>query len=194
MLKRMRSDSVRGYQQFVFDSFKTIFGENEVEQEWNAAKNSEDDFTRELYCPRLDMAVGPFNISRNVYEDNLHISQVLDANRNLIKKLWEASELKGVAFARFMEHKNGNPRCMLAIEIENSGSSKHMLGNIANVSILGAIGIVIPFNEKKLALCKRMKKYVTFATEVEKIHDVFKNVLIVSKEKFRKVISETNMQ
>lgn len=67
--------------------------------------------------------------------------------------------------------------CMLAIEIENSGSIKHMLGNITNVSILGSIGIVIPFNEKKLALCKRMKKYVTFATEVEKIKDVFKNVL-----------------
>lgn len=181
---RIRRGSVRGYQKSVFNSLKVIFGENNVEKEWNAAKNSEDDFTRELYCPRLDIAVGPFNIHRNVYEDNLLITNVLNANRDLIRRLWQASELKPLNFDRFMANKNNNPRCMLAIEIENSGSSKHMLGNIANVSILGSIGIVIPFNEKKLALCKRMKKYITFATEVEKIHDVFKNVLILSKNKF----------
>lgn len=107
-----------------------------------------------------------------------------------MKRLWRASELKVFTFDRFMENKNNNPRCMLAIEIEHSGSSKHMLGNIANVSILGAIGIVIPFNEKKLALCKRIKKYVTFATEVKKIQDIFENVLIIRKEKFIGVLNE----
>ena len=188
----MRNDSVRGYQQFVFDSLKRIFGKNNVEQEWNAAKNSEDDFTKELYCPRLDVAVGPFNIQRNVYEDSLRITRVLDANRNLVKRLWRASELKAFTFDQFMHNKNKNPRCMLAIEIENSGSSKHMLGNIANVSILGSIGVVIPFNDKKLALCRRIKKYVTFATEVEKIKDVFKNVLIIKKDKFLRAINESS--
>ncbi|MDP3041752.1 MAG: hypothetical protein Q8N62_03340 [Candidatus Omnitrophota bacterium] len=189
MPRGTRNNAVKRYQNKVFDILKRIFGEDNVEKEWNVAKNSQDDFTRELYCPRLDLAVGPFNIHRNVYEDNLNINGTLNANGNLVKRLWRASELKVSSFERFMRNKNDNPRCMLAIEIENSGSSKHMLGNIANVSILGAIGIVIPFNEKKLALCKRIKKYVAFATEVKKIEDVFKNVLIIDKDKFLRAIN-----
>ena len=189
MSRRTRNNAVRRYQNKVFGILKRIFGEDNVEKEWNVAKNSQDAFTRELYCPRLDLAVGPFNIRRNVYEDNLNINGTLNANKNLVKRLWHVSELKVSSFGRFMENKNDNPRCMLAIEIENAGSSKHMLGNIANVSILGAIGIVIPFNEKKSALCKRIKKYVTFATEVGKIRDVLKNVLIINKDKFLRAIN-----
>lgn len=183
-------NGVREYQESASESLKNIFGEDNVKKEWDAAKGSEDDFTRELYCPRLDVAVGPFNIHRDLYEDNLSINRTLSANRNLLKRLWRASELRVSTFERFMREKSNNPRCMLAIEIENSGSSKHMLGNIANVSILGAIGIVIPFNAKKLALCKRIKKYVTFAMEVEKIRGVFKNVLIINKEKFLRIIND----
>jgi len=189
MPRGTRNNAVKRYQNRVFDILNGIFGEDNVEKEWNVAKNSQDDFTRALYCPRLDLAVGPFNIHRNTYEDNLRIDRTLDANRNLIERLWRASELRVSTFERFVRNKNGNPRCMLAIEIENSGSSKHMLGNIANVSILGAIGIVIPFNEKKLALCKRIKKYVNFATEVEKIKAVFENVLIVDKADFLRAIN-----
>ena len=189
MLKR-EIRKVKGYQEFAFNSLMKIFGEDGVKKEWNVAKDSEDAFTRELYSPRLDVAVGPFNISRHVYEDGLRITRTINSNRNFIKKLWQVSELKSFSFAEFLSNKNNNPRCMLAIEIENSGSSKHMLGNIANASILGAIGIVIPFNAKKLALCKRIKKYVTFAMEVEKIRGVFKNVLIINKEKFLRIIND----
>ena len=51
-----------------------------------------------------------------------------------------------------------------------------MLGNIANASIIGSIGLVIPFNDEKLSLCKRIGKYVTFATNVE----LFSSPLIVA--------------
>ena len=65
-----------------------------------------------------------------------------------------------------------------------------MLGDVANVSILGSVGIIVPFNDKKLSLCKRIKRYVDFATEVGKTNVVFKNVLILNKENFWKAISE----
>lgn len=184
MVRSSKVREIKQYQKEVFSSLKQIFGDDNVKKEWDAAKNSKDDYTRELYCPHLDLAVGPFNIRRNVHEDNMNISNALDASKNYMKRLWRASELKASTFDQFIENKNKNPRCMLSVEIENSGSSKHMLGNIANVSVLGSIGVVIPFNDKKSPLCKRIKKYVAFATEVEKIKDVFKNVLIINKDNF----------
>jgi len=79
---------------------------------------------------------------------------------------------------------------MLALQI----SSKQIRnlatvgGNIANASILGSFGIVIPFNDKKLALCQRLKRYVKFATAVKKVGPVFQNVLIIKKERFLQLL------
>jgi len=175
--------TVKTYQNSVCNYLKTIFGENNVKKEWNVAKDSRDDYTRELYSPRLDVAVGPFNICKDPYAND-DISSIITTHENFLRKIWLNSELKTGSFSNFIHDKNKNPRCLLAIEIENSGSSKHMLGNIANVSIIGSIGIVVPFNDKQLSLCKRIKAYVTFATKVNKISDVFKNVLIVNKKNF----------
>jgi len=56
------SKEVEEYQELVCNSLQRIFGETNVKKEWNVAKDSRDDFTRELYYPRLDIAIGPFNI------------------------------------------------------------------------------------------------------------------------------------
>jgi len=176
--------TVRAYQDLACNRLKVMFGENNVKKEWDVAKDSQDDYTRELYSPRLDIAVGPFNINRDLYVNNDDIDESIRTHRNFLKRLWHDSELRIGSFNDFIRGKNKNPRCLLATEIENSGSSKHMLGNIANVSIIGSIGIVVPFNSVKLSLCKRIKKYVTFATKVNKISNVFKNILIIDKEKF----------
>lgn len=185
--------TVKGYQEVVFNSLKSIFGEHNVEKEWNVAKDSRDDFTREFYCPRLDIAVGPFHIDGNNDYSDRRMGREISLHRIFINNLFDCSENPTGSFEEFVDKRNENPRCFLAVEIENSGYSKHMLGNIANVSIIGSIGIVIPFNEDKISLCKRIKKYVTFATEVEKIKDVFKNVLIIRKEKFLEVLNEQGM-
>lgn len=188
MSRGKKGREVKKYQELAYNSLRRIFGDDNVKKEWNVAKNTKDDFTRELYCPRLDIAVGPFNIDMNLTYNNEKINRSVNVHRNFLKRMWRDSELRIGSFDDFLRNKNGNPRCFLAIEIENSGSSKHMLGNIVNVSIIGTIGIVIPFNEKKLSLCKRIKKYVTFTTEVGKIKTTFKNVLIVSKKNFLRAL------
>lgn len=186
------SKEVKEYQELVSNSLQRIFGETNVKKEWNVAKDSRDGFTRELYCPRLDIAIGPFNIDRDIEErDKMAIKIVARRHRDFIDRMLRYSQQQGSNVNGFLENANANPRCFLAIEIEKSGFSKHMLGNIANTSIIGFIGIVIPFNYKKASLCKRIKKYVTFATRVGKIEDVFKNVLIIDKENFLQVLEES---
>jgi len=185
-----KSREVRNYQELVCNSLRRIFGENNIKKEWDVAKDGRDDFTRELYCPRLDIAVGPFNVDRNVNHNDMEIERTVRTHRNLISRMLRYSERRVGNINEFLRNKNENPRCFLAIEIENSGSSKHMLGNIANVSIIGSIGIVIPFNDKKLSLCKRIRKYIAFATDVGKIKTIFKNVLIINKENFLQVLDQ----
>jgi len=182
------SKEIEGYQELVCNTLQGIFGETDVKKEWNVAKDSKDDFTRELYCPRLDVAVGPFNIDRDIERNKSAIKTLAHIHRDFIDRMLRYSQQQGNNVESFLENANPNPRCFLAIEIENSGSSKHMLGNIANVSIIGSIGVVIPFNYKKASLCNRIKKYVTFATQVGKTEDVFKNVLIIDKENFLRVL------
>lgn len=188
------SEEVEEYQDGVYRSLSRIFGEHNVEKEWDVAKGSSDDFTRELYCPRLDVVVGPFNVDRNIDVNNERIRESVRVHKSFIRRIFDHSDLSGGDFKNFLGNKNENPRCFLAMEIENSGSSKHMLGDVANVSILGCIGVVIPFNDAKLSLCKRIKRYVSFATEVGKIETVFRNVLIVGKEDFLQVLGERRRQ
>ena len=184
-------EEVEQYQELVCHSLGRIFGENEVIKEWDAAKDSQDDFRRgDLYCPRIDVAVGPFNIDRRIEINNERIRASVREHRDFLRNVFSFSEQRDANFEDFLANLNPNPRCFLAIEIENSGSSKHMLGNIANVSILGHIGVVIPFNDSKFALCGRIKNYVSFASQVGKIESVFRNVLVVSKENFLRLLGE----
>lgn len=182
---------MKDYQKFASNSLKRIFGEDNVKKEWDVAKDSRDHFTRELYCPRLDCAVGPFNIDTNIDYNNIQIKNAADHYEDFINKLFCYSEQRDDDIAKFLNKRNKNPRCFLAIEIEKSGSSKHMLGNIANVSILGSIGVVVPFNESQLSLCKRIKEYLAFAITIKKVKEIFENVLVIDKENFLRVFNET---
>ena len=183
-----RGREVRTYQEKVYSYLKRIFGENNAKKEWDVAKDSTDDFIRKLYCPRLDLAVGPFNIDRKVTYNNTEIEETIEYYRSFIEKMFNYSEQRNGNFDEFLNKRNINPRCFLAIEIENSGTSKYMLGNIANVSIIGSIGVVIPFNDRQLSNCKRIIEYVDFATEVKKIKAIFENILVIDKEVFLKVL------
>ena len=184
---------VKGYQELACNLLERIFGQNNTIKEWDVIKNSQDAYPRDLYRPRLDIAIGPFNIDGNADYNKREINNTIQRKRELIERLLESSELHDRDIEMFLRAKNKNPRCLLAIEIEKSGSRKHMLGDIANVSILGSIGIVIPFNDKKLSAFKRIQKYLDFATRVGKTeNEMFKNVLILTKENFLRILRSAN--
>lgn len=180
------------YQNSITRKLKAVFGENMVKKEWDIAKDSQDDLQRgRMYCPRIDVAVGPFNISREIDLDNQRIWDAIAAHRDFIEKLVDNSIISIGNVDTFIYNRNKNPRCFLAIEIEGSGTRKHMLGDIANASIMAAIGVVIPLDKSRLNGFKGIQNYIEFATHVGKLETrLFKNVLIISKEKFKKIISE----
>lgn len=167
-----------------------IFGEDNVKKEWSVTKDSQDGYARGLYAPRLDIAVGPFNIDGRIEENNAAIIRTLDDNKDIIECLIKSEEYSIRPFRELRSNINKNPRCFLAIEIEKSGSRKHMLGNIVNASIIGAIGIVVPFDDKALAAYKRINEYITFAAEVKKTRSVFKNVLIIKNQAFIRCLKD----
>jgi len=180
---------VKEYQDKVCGYLCNIFGQVNVKKEWNVAKDSQDAYTRKLYCPRLDIAVGPFNIDGNVDENNERIKEVVDSNKEFIDNVLRLSGLSLGDVDSFLRQENKNPRCFLAIEIEKSGSRKHMVGNIVNASILGAFGIIIPFDDKALSAYRKIDAYLDFAAKVGKTREIFKNILIINKENFLKAIS-----
>jgi hypothetical protein len=83
---------------------------------------------------------------------------------------------------------NSISRCYLAIEIEFSGSSKHMLGSIVNASVSGSIGIVIV---KKTSLNKaiRICNYLMRLEDFGKLKmNMLRNLIIFEDDDFLKLL------
>ncbi len=175
----------------LFHELERIFGQDQVKSEWDVAKDSGDDFNRDLYCPRLDLAVGPFNITREIDHNTDAITKFISNNNELIKSLVRVAEVQNIDVTDFETRFNHNARCGLAIEVENSGSSKIMLGDLLNASIMGAIGIVVPLNETNRRSFIRLVRFVDFAVKVGKTREIVSNVLIMDAHKFMQILCST---
>jgi len=156
----------------------------ESDKEWSISKKATDIFAydKKCYTPRIDVVVGPFNRG-GIVEQN-------------IEDIWKASNnpiIRGI-IGRGTVSKNPNPRCLLAIEIVFSGSSKHILGDIANASMMGLYGIVVA-KEEMLEKVKRIYKYTRKLQEVGKAPKrLFNNVVILGSNKFIRIIKEGKSQ
>lgn len=156
--------------------------------EWNASKNSEDDFNnRDYYAPRVDIAIGPFNTNRDLDRNNIKFNSLIQKNIPLLQKLYELSHLgenhEYINFHDFISTLNLNPRCFIAIEIENTKDAKRSLGDIVNASVMGKVGIVIPLGEDKYKLFYKIKKYFHYLERVGKLNGNFRNILIIEGSK-----------
>jgi hypothetical protein len=119
------------------------------------------------YAPRVDIAVGPFNITRGRNSKIPKTPIVPDKLRALFKDL----------------DPNKNPRCLLAIEVIYSGSSKHVLGDILNASALGLYGLVIGL-DTQMPKIRRIHEYLKTLADLEKIPWLFQNVVAISTAEF----------
>ena len=153
------------------DKLGHYFGD--VLLEWSISSNSNDAFRHGagLYEPRLDIAVGPFN------------TNLEDGTPNLLEHFASESpdSLKDFVHTKHLRE-NINPRCLIAIEVVCSGSNKHILGDIANSSLMGLYGFVVT-NQKNLEIAKRILSYIRMAQAVGKAPtELFKNVAVLSYE------------
>src|SRR3989344_3812972 len=167
----------------LYDKLKSIFPPELIIPEWRASKDSEDDFNNiEYYAPRVDVAIGPFNINRQIQENNLTFHHFATQHRELLLRLFNISHLaesSSYSFEGFMESLNINPRCFIAVEIENTKDGKRAIGDILNASVMGKIGVVVPIGQDKYRMFEKIKKYFNYLKDVQKLPEDFNNVLII---------------
>jgi len=172
--------TVKDYQKLIVSELSCVFSEVPIEPEWSAMTDS-----RDLYCPRLDVAVGPFAIGNNHFEqtyDNMMnnartlINKMLAFHNTNVEKLsWEIPHTSWDN----LFYTNSNARCLLAIEIENNVSRKHLIGGAVNAAALGRIGIVVGWNEEKLNALIKLRRYLNYLTSVGKNSFNTSNLIIL---------------
>jgi hypothetical protein len=119
-----------------------------------------------VYAPRVDIAVGPFKIARG-RDDRITAALLPERLQSLLVQL----------------RPNPNPRCLLAIEVVYSGSSKHIMGDMLDPSALGLYGLVVG-DEVMLPKIRRIGQYVERLAELEKSPELFANLVTLSTAKF----------
>ncbi len=145
----------RDYKKKLLPLLQNIFGNNFVEKEWDSYKyDTHFSNHKEVYGPRHDVAIKPFNSYGDLDcgVDNTKSMQ----NHRLIKVLIKD---KLEAGCKIKDVWNSFSRCFIGIEIEFSGSSKHILGSLINASVSGSIGIVIG-NKDNLKKIQRIYDYL----------------------------------
>ena len=89
---------------------------------------------------------------------------------------------------------NENARCLICIEIEESGGRKHCIGNLVNASALGRIGLLIARNETVLRTFLRQRAYLHYLAEVGKNTFKTKNALVLSEQQFNECLQALRLR
>ena len=171
----------------VFMKLKQSFGDDSVKPEWDVAKESGDwlQHNTNLYVPRIDFAVKPFNTDRNRELNIENIRTSYDTRNRLINMLVQKDTSNAHAFD---SNQNMNPRCFLAIEIENKTSRKHRLGSIINASALAKVGIILGEKEEVKTSLINLRNYLGKLNEYQKNNVAVHNTVILTKDEFLEIL------
>ena len=155
-----------------------------AKKEWRVTKERTDGYDGKLlYAPIIDIGIEPFLIHYVTPLEKSKLEKAFSENKILIEKI----KRRGKIFDEF--EPNMNPRCLIAIEIETSGSRKHLLGDIINASIFGKIGLIVPTNEKNFKSFERIMEYLQFAQKNKKIKNkVLNNVILIKSDELIEVL------
>jgi hypothetical protein len=168
---RDRNQKMRAseYQTLATERLSRYF--DDVDVEWSVVKGATDALRRDIhrYAPRVDIAVGPFNTAPG--RDS-------EINEELLPQ-----DLRELFADR---PPNENPRCLLAIEVLFSGSSKHIMGDTLNAGAHGLYGLVVGA-EARMPKIKRIGKYLEVLADLEKLPPMFRNVVAVSTTEFERL-------
>lgn len=140
----------------------------EVRLEWSVVRDATDALAADINCyaPRVDVAVGPFN-TRPGRDPSISEALLPDRLRDLVMD----------------RPPNPNPRCLLAIEVIYSGSSKHIMGDMLNAGALGLYGLVVG-TEGLMPKILRIGLYLERLAQLEKSPWLFRNVVALSSAEF----------
>ena len=170
----------REYQNRAKEVLERIY--DEVETQWHPFRGH----GRGMYAPKVDIAVGPFATARN-YEHRY--GELLEQMRDFIECFIERHNQnvedteEQTSFER-IAHFNVNARCLLCIEVEETGSRKHCLGDLVNASALGRVGILVARSEKMLNVFLRQQVYLRFLARVGKNTFRTDNALVLTAAQF----------
>lgn len=184
------------YQSKLFQKLCEKF--SKVENEWTAFKNK----TANQYTPRVDIAVGPFN---DIDDEIKSADRMLEYNKlvrsSLVKSFLQKAynyhtinldlsmytSVAPASFAEVIEY-NRNPRCLIAIEIENKNTRKHIMGSIVNAASLGKIGIGVGFSSESTKTFLRIVNYLSRLKAVGKNAYDTANFLVLTREQMDELV------
>lgn len=179
--------TTKEYQNKIYKILQSIFDEDLVRKEWDSLQyDGHGSYNKRItYSPRLDIAVGPFN---GLADLDLGIDKTEPMkNHPLTKKLYSEAISR---WSTLDEAWKPTSRCYLAIEIENSGSSKHIMGDIINVCASGSIGLLV-VNNRNYEKANRIYKYLSRLIDFERLDmNEFKNLIIFKDSEFLKIVKE----
>lgn len=158
------------YQQSAAARLRRYF--DDVHLEWSVVKDAADAVRADIhrYAPRVDIAVGPFNTTPG--RDPSINTELLPAALQVLLRERPA---------------NPNPRCLLAIEIVFSGSSKHIMGDTLNAGANGLYGLVVG-TEALMPKIRRIGAYLELLADLEKLPPMFRNVVPLSTDDFEQTL------
>ena len=148
-----------------------------------------------LYSPRVDVAVGPFSgpgqqlgpeYNRLMRKLGRWLPDCLDLFKENARRFKLKDPVPNIAD---FERINYNSRCLIAIEIERSGTRKHMLGDLLNAGSLGRIGLIIGWDEDTCEAFIHIMNYFRFLTSKGKPSYRAGNVLVISRGQFSSLTS-----
>jgi hypothetical protein len=179
--------TVKEYQKELKSDLEKIF--HDVSMEWRS------EIGIKKYSPRPDITIGPYAIeeSSNINEEcNDKIDNGLNSFFiNLIKQHKSNIEESYTDYdLGKLKNSNQNPRCLIAIEIENTTGNKHIFGSILNAISLGKIGIMIAFEDKKLKSLCSIRNYILFLSKNNKKSIDISNLIILSRTQFDGIIGQ----